>query len=109
VPAPTAAAIRALVRAGRYTLSLHAEHERQAERITMAELETALCHAEVIEEYPHDPRGPSCLIVGFAEQRPIHAVCALKPQPREILLITVYDPSLRAERWSADFRQRRRT
>jgi hypothetical protein len=109
VPAVTAAAIRSLVEAGRYTLSLHAEHERQVERITMTELETALCGAEVIEEYPDDPRGPSCLTVGFAEQRPIRAVCALKSRPREILLITVYDPSLRPDRWSADFRQRRRT
>jgi len=74
----------------------------------MHELEAALAAAQIIEEYPDDARGPSCLILGLADNRPIHAVCAVKDQPREIVLITVYDPSLRPERWSADFRQRRK-
>lgn len=74
----------------------------------LRELETALVHGEIIEEYPEDPRGPSCLVLGFAAHRLVHAVCAVKNHPREILLITVYDPSLRADRWSTDFRERRK-
>ncbi len=75
----------------------------------MAELETALSAAEIIERYPDDPRGPSCLVLGYAGRRPLHAVCAVKDQPREILLITVYDPRRQPERWSVDFRARRKT
>jgi hypothetical protein len=65
--------------------------------------------AEILEEYPYDPRRPSRLVLGFADDRPIHAVCAVKDQPREILLITVYDPSRQPGRWSVDFRTRRKT
>jgi hypothetical protein len=38
-------------------------------------------------------RGASCLVLDFSDKRPIHAVCALKRDPDEILIITVYDPS----------------
>lgn len=105
--APTADSIRSLAKSGKYVLSMHAERERQADRITMAELETILARCEVIEDYPEDARGHSCLVLGFADARPIHAVCTVKDNPREVLLITVYDASLRPEKWDARFRRRR--
>jgi len=89
-------------------LTVHAERERQADKITISELEAALCICEVIEDYPEDPRGHSCLGLGFADTRPVHAVCAIKDDPRELLLITVYDPSQRPEKWEAGFRRRRK-
>jgi len=106
---PTTRSIRALGRAGRYTLTIHAERERQDDRITMTELEAALRSCEVIEDYPEDVRGHSCLVLGLADERPIHVVCAIKDAPRDLLLITMYDPSRRPEKWEADFRQRRRS
>lgn len=106
--APTAESIRSLAQAGRYTLTIHAERERQADKITVAELETALQRCDVIEDYPEDARGHSCLALGFAGTRPVHAVCTIKDVPRELLLITVYDPSLRPEKWDAGFRRRRK-
>lgn len=109
VAAPTAKSIRSLTQAGRYTLTIHAERERQADKITVAELETALQRCDVIEDYPEDVRGHSCLALGFAGTRPVHAVCTIKDVPRELLLITVYDPSLRPEKWDPDFRQRRKS
>ncbi len=105
---PASGSIRSLAQAGRYTLTIHAERERQADKITVAELEAALRHCDVIEDYPEDARGHSCLALGFAGTRPVHAVCTIKDVPRELLLITVYDPSLRAEKWDAGFRQRRK-
>ncbi len=68
----------------------------------------ALSNAEIIEDYPEDPRGHSCLVLGFAARRPVHVVCTIKDNPRELLLITMYDPSLRPEKWEAGFRERRR-
>ena len=108
VAAPTAESIRALAQAGRYTLTIHAERERQADKITVAELETALKSCDLIEDYPKDARGHSCLALGFAGTRPVHAVCTIKHAPRELLLITVYDPSLRPEKWDVGFRRRRK-
>jgi len=101
--------IRSLAKSRQYVLSMHAERERQTERITTVELEVVLRSCELLEDYPDDPRGHSCLVLGFANTRPIHAVCAVKDDPREVLLITVYDPSLRPEKWDATFRRRRKS
>jgi Domain of unknown function (DUF4258) len=99
--------IRSLVRAEKYEFSKHAEREREADQITMRELEQALFRCDIIEDYPNDPRGPSCLALGFAGVRPVHAVCAIKNDPEELLIITVYDPSKRAEKWTDNFRERK--
>lgn len=100
--------IRRLVAEGRYEYSKHAERERQADMIRTSELEEALRTCEIIENYPDDRRGPSCLVLGFSGQRPIHAVCCLKRDPEELFLITVYDPSRRSQHWTDNYRRRRR-
>ena len=100
-------AIRRLVRARKYEISKHAEKEREADKITVGELEEALTRCEIIEDYPNDPRGPSCLVLGFCGERPIHAVCAIKADPDEVLIITVYDPSRRPEKWTDNYRRRK--
>jgi hypothetical protein len=99
--------IRDLIRSGQYEFSRHAEREREADEITMAEFDEALTHCETIEDYPNDPRGPSSLVLGFSGSRPIHAVCALKSDPSEVLIITVYDPSRRPEKWIDNYRRRK--
>lgn len=99
--------LRDLVKAGKYEFSKHAEREREADQITVAELEEALSGCDTIEEYPDDPRGASMLVLGVCDQRPIHAVCALKTDPDEVLLITVYDPSKRPQKWTEDYRRRK--
>lgn len=100
--------VRRLVARGRYEFSMHAEKERRADQITVGELEQAFKECELIEDYPDDPRGPSFLILGFADQRPIHAVCTIRHDPQELFLITVYDPSRHSQRWEDNFRKRRR-
>lgn len=47
------------MRAGRYRVTLHAEQERDADQITIDEIEQAYSGAasEIIEDYPVDPRG----------------------------------------------------
>jgi hypothetical protein len=103
-----AATIRRLVVEGKYELSKHAEREREADMIPVRELEVALGHCEIIEDYPDDPRGPSYLVLGFSGQRPIHAVCSIRRDPDELFLITVYDPSRRPEHWEDQYTRRRR-
>lgn len=100
--------IRRLISQGKYEFSKHAERERELDMIYVRELEEALSNSEIIENYPDDPRGASCLILGFCGAKPVHAVCTIKTDPEELLLITVYDPSKRSEKWTENYRKRRR-
>ena len=70
------------VAAGRVRVSAHALREAELDRLTLADIEVVTLGGECIEDYPDDPRGPSCPI-----------------------LITVYLPD--PQRWSDDFRRRR--
>ena len=99
--------IRRLVTEGRYGYSRHAERERELDMIYPWELEDALRNGEIIENYPDDPRGASCLVLGFCGPKPIHAVCTIKTEPEELFLITVYDPSKRPDKWTENYRKRR--
>ena len=63
-----------------------------AEQLTIGELETALSACEVLEEYPDDPRGQSCLVLGFMPRgRAVH-VCG-QNSLGHLVWITVYVPS----------------
>jgi hypothetical protein len=66
-------------------------YERSIERnIAEAEAAEAILRGKIIEEYPDDKYGPSCLIFGRTRRaRPIHVQCCLPP---EIWIITVYEP-----------------
>jgi hypothetical protein len=99
-------AIQQKVRARLYRVTAHAEREREADLITLRELEEALLspRCQVIEHYPEDPRGASCLVLGFTRRDvPIHTVCGLS-QPDMLVIITVYRPD--PELW-IDWRLRR--
>ncbi|MBW1703427.1 MAG: DUF4258 domain-containing protein [Deltaproteobacteria bacterium] len=99
--------IRKLVIQGKYELSKHAEKERQIDMIHMWELDEALGGCEIIENYPDDPRGMSCLVLGFCGPKPVHSVCTIRSDPEELLLITLYDPSKRPHKWIENYRKRR--
>jgi len=60
---------------------------------------------EVVEDYPNDPRGHSCLLMGRTRNgRVVHVVCA--PKGDYLAVVTVYAPSLLE--WEPDFKTRRR-
>lgn len=83
-----------LITQKKYRITSHAEEERDADQIKFQEIEDALLSNEckVIEDYPNDPRGPSCLILGFTKQNlPIHIVCGMKEEDI-VILVTVYRP-----------------
>jgi hypothetical protein len=83
--------IQEQVRQGEYEISVHAEKERYAEDISLSDIETTILNGEILEDYPDDLRGESCLILGHAEGRPIHVVCGYT-STRSIRVITVYLP-----------------
>ena len=71
--------------------------------IRRAEVRHVITEGEVIEEYPNDARGHSCLLLGFGDrERPIHAVCA--PREDYLAIITAYLPDM--HEWSSNFRKR---
>ncbi len=85
----------------------HALDEMNApqELVTLQEVHVVIFEGEVIEDYPEDVRGHSCLMLGSGlNGRPIHVVCA--PKNEYLAVITVYLPNER--RWTADWRTRRR-
>lgn len=67
-----------------------------------------LDYAEVIEDYPDDPRGHSCLVLTFeAGQRdkPLHVIVGLR-DPDRIIIITVYRPD--PSEWESDYKTRKK-
>lgn len=68
--------------------------------ISVAEVRNAITSGEVIEDYPEDARGHSCLVLGAGQGgRPIHVVCS--PKDDFLAVITAYVPSSRE--WREDF------
>lgn len=97
--------IKSKITKGNYEFSSHAEEERQADKISISEIEKAILNGEVIENYPKDPRGTSCLILGYGQEGyPIHIVCG-KTNSERIRIITVYIPAF--PKW-VDAKTRRR-
>lgn len=76
---------------------------RPGRMISTREIERVVAAGVLVEDYPEDLRGHSCLLLGFgAEGRPVHVVCA--PKPDYLAIITAYRPD--AAQWSNDYRRR---
>jgi hypothetical protein len=56
--------LRAKIRDGRFEFSEHATDQSIIRRISVAEIREAFANGEIIENYPKDKYGPSCLIFG---------------------------------------------
>lgn len=71
--------------------------------ITTVEVRSVIEQGEIIEDYPDDPRGRSCLMFGRGEgRRPLHVVCS--PKEDYLAIITAYLPNLRG--WIEGFKKR---
>jgi len=73
--------------------------------ISTSDVRKVIEEGEIIEDYPEDTRGHSCLILGRGrgrDGRPIHIVCA--PKDEYLAIITAYIPD--EAQWSKDFRTR---
>ena len=71
--------------------------------ITTAEVEIVVTTGDLVEDYPEDVRGHSCLLLAFGEEgRPIHVACS--PKDDYLAIITAYLPD--PARWSPDFKRR---
>ena len=86
--------IQQKVRDGEYEYSKHAVDQSIVRGISVSEAKEALLsQVEMIEDYPHDFYGPSCLVLGFTgKNRPIHCVCSYPSRPI-VKIVTVYEPT----------------
>ena len=85
--------IRRKILRRQYEFSRHAVDQSIIRDIAVGELEEAISNrSEVIEDYPDDKYGPSCLILGYTKAgRPLHLQCSY-PSRSLIKIITVYEP-----------------
>ena len=83
--------IRTEIEKQSYEISLHADDERIAESLTVFQLEFALSNCEILEQYPNDPRGESCLTGGFSpDGTPVHIVCGRNPLGHLVILLFTF-------------------
>jgi hypothetical protein len=86
--------IRSKIVRREYEFSKHAVDQSITRNISVNELEQALSgKSELIENYPDDKYGPSCLVLGFTDKcRPLHIQCSY-PERSLVKIITLYEPN----------------
>jgi len=83
--------IKKQVEKGDYQLKLHAVERASIRGIDPLEVKEALLNGEIIEDYPEDKRGHSCLVYGKTRMgRDIHVLCGMAYDM--LWIITVYEP-----------------
>ena len=90
----------------RYLFLPHAlrQMNRLERMINTGEIRKVIELGEIVEDYPEDARGHSCLMLGRGDgERPIHVVCANKED--YLAIITAYIPG--DTEWADDFKTRR--
>ena len=96
--------IRRKIEGDQFEFSKHAVDQSIIRCISVQEVREALAAAELIEDYPKDKYGPSCLLLGRTKAgRPLHIQCSYPTRPM-IKIITLYEPD--STRW-IDFTTRR--
>jgi hypothetical protein len=98
--------IKGQVRRKKYTISFSHTEKVRLREISLDEIEAAILSGLIIEPYPDDPRGSSCLIMGYSnEGRPLHVLCGNLAED-ELLIITAYEPN--PDEWETDLKTRKR-
>jgi hypothetical protein len=95
-----------LVARGEVRISSHGYDELAVDGILAIEVVEGVRDAEVIEDYPDYPKGPSVLVLQWDRRgQPVHAVWGI---PRKFsapaVVVTAYRPD--PGRWTPDFRKR---
>lgn len=104
----TLAAVRKLVAAGDVRISEHGYDELVADGIAVREVLAGIAEAQVVEDYPGYPKGPTVLVLqSDREREPVHIVWGVpEGHSRPAVLVTGYRPD--PGRWTADFIARRK-
>ena len=100
---PDLSTLRELFARKDYLFMLHASDRAAQRGIVSQEIEAVISSGEVIEDYPDDKYGPSCLIMGETDNnRILHLQVSY---PAQVKIITVYEPS--SDEWESDWKTRK--
>ena len=84
--------IRIKVRTDQFEFTRHAVDRSILRKVHVTEIREAIESGEIIENYPEDKYGPSCLILGFTRVgRPLH-IQITHTSSLILKLITCYEP-----------------
>ena len=65
--------LRSKIANGQFEFSQHAVDQSIIRHISVQEIREAFATCEIVEDYPDDKYGPSCLVLGFTlADRPLH-------------------------------------
>jgi hypothetical protein len=96
--------LKAKFAADQFEFSQHALDQSLRRNIAVAEVREVVAAGEIIEDYPNDKYGPSCLLLGWTTaRRPLHIQCSYPSRP-VVKVITMYEPD--PGLWT-DFRERK--
>ena len=93
----TLAQVQVQLSTGEFNFSRHALSRLVERNISQLEIMQAGLESEIIEEYPDDKYSPSCLLLGYTQnRRPLHIQISLA-DTRLVKIITLYEPDM--EEW----------
>ena len=98
--------VRNEMRVGKVTFRVHAIRRMFERGVTEEDVRLVLRNGEVIGDYPDDTPYPSCLMLGWCNDRPVHVVAASNHDEKETIVVTVYEPD--PAKWDTAFRSKRK-
>lgn len=84
--------IAAKIAAGSFEFSKHAVDQMMQRRILVQEVKEAMAIPEILEHYPNDKYGPSCLVLGFTVKGKALHIVFTYPERELLKIITGYQP-----------------
>lgn len=90
----------------RIIFSGHAVQRMFSRGISSDEVNDVIQKGEKIAEYPDDIPYPSCIMLGFVRDIPVHVVLGIDREQKTGIVITAYVPS--PTLWGEDFKTRRK-
>ncbi|WP_161598599.1 DUF4258 domain-containing protein [Desulfonatronospira thiodismutans] len=94
--------IQQIVEKDQHRFTLHALERMIERKIQPAAIKETILNGEIIEFYPEDKYGPSCLIMGSSGLDTFHVLCSLNP----VWIITAYNPAFYSEKCDKSFKKR---
>lgn len=85
----------------------HALRQMFERSISVADVRAVIQQGTCIRDYSDDTPYSSSLLLGFAGNRPIHAVVARNPTDRGCIVVTAYEPD--PVLWNDAFTERRKS
>ena len=87
--------------------SRHAIERMFQRAIAPEEVVAVLQSGETIASYPEDTPYPSLLLLGQAQNQPVHIIVARDPTTDRCYVVTVYRPD--SQLWGPDYKTRRQS